>query len=54
METSHLRKRMPVAAMTDPDDHLPALGSAFLKLDPRRMVKNPVMFVVEVVAALAR
>ena len=30
----------------------PALGSAFAKLDPRLMIKNPVMFVVEVVAAL--
>ena len=53
METSHLRKRVPVAALTDPTLVWPALGSAFGKLDPRRMVKNPVMFVVEVVAALA-
>jgi K+-transporting ATPase ATPase B chain len=53
METSHLRKRMPVTALTDPALVWPALGSAFVKLDPRRMIKNPVMFVVEVVAALA-
>ena len=31
---------------------LPAIGSSFRKLDPRAMMKNPVMFVVEVVAAL--
>ncbi|MFX9649771.1 potassium-transporting ATPase subunit B, partial [Acinetobacter baumannii] len=31
---------------------LPAIWSAFAKLDPRAMVRNPVMFVVEVVAAL--
>ena len=30
----------------------PALGAAFVKLDPRAMIRNPVMFVVEVVAAL--
>jgi potassium-transporting ATPase ATP-binding subunit len=53
METSHMRKRMPVTALTDPKIVWPALGSAFGKLDPRRMVKNPVMFVVEVVATLA-
>jgi K+-transporting ATPase ATPase B chain len=48
----HLRKRMPVATLTDPAILLPAVGQAFRKLDPRRMVKNPVMFSVEVVAAL--
>ena len=52
METSHLRKRMPVTALTDPKIVWPAVGSAFAKLDPRLMMKNPVMFVVEVVAAL--
>src|SRR5271155_1166893 len=45
-------KRMPVATMLDPKIVWPAIGSAFAKLDPRLMVKNPVMFVVEVVAAL--
>jgi K+-transporting ATPase ATPase B chain len=52
METSTLRKRMPVSALTDPKIMLPAIGSAFTKLDPRILIKNPVMFVVEVVAAL--
>jgi len=31
---------------------LPAIGSAFKKLDPRAMARNPVMFVVEVTATL--
>ena len=50
--TPHLRKRTPVATMTDPAILVPAIGEAFRKLDPRLMVRNPVMFVVEVVAAL--
>jgi len=45
-------KRMPAATMLDPKIGLPALRASFAKLDPRLMVKNPVMFVVEVVAAL--
>jgi K+-transporting ATPase ATPase B chain len=47
-----LNKRMPVSAMLDPKIVMPAIGAAFAKLDPRVMVKNPVMFVVEVGAAL--
>ena len=31
---------------------MPAIGDAFRKLDPRVMISNPVMFVVEVVATL--
>jgi len=30
----------------------PAIGSAFAKLDPRVQLRNPVMFIVEVVAIL--
>src|ERR1700726_1915563 len=52
METSKQQKRAPVSTMLDPKIVMPAIGSAFVKLDPRLMVKNPVMFVVEVVAAL--
>ena len=52
MEALKLQKRMPVSAMLDPKIVVPAIGSAFAKLDPRLMIKNPVMFVVEVVAAL--
>ncbi len=47
-----LNKRMPVSAMLDPKIVMPAIGSAFAKLDPRVMIKSPVMFVVEIVAAL--
>src|ERR1700704_2401449 len=52
METMKLQKQVPVSAMLDPKIVVPAIGSAFAKLDPRLMIKNPVMFVVEVVAAL--
>src|ERR1700741_4974500 len=52
METSILRKRMPVSALFDPKIVVPAIGSAFVKLDPRTLMKNPVMFVLEVVTAL--
>ena len=38
--------------MLDPAILVPAIGQAFHKLDPRLMIKNPVMFVVEVVATL--
>src|SRR5215217_6421281 len=31
---------------------VPAIGASFRKLDPRLLIKNPVMFVVEVVSAL--
>ena len=47
-----LNKRMPVSAMLDPKIVMPAIGSAVAKLDPRVMIKSPVMFVVEIVAAL--
>jgi K+-transporting ATPase ATPase B chain len=52
METLKLQKRAPVSTMLDPKIVVPAIGSAFVKLDPRLMIKNPVMFVVEIVAAL--
>src|SRR5215468_6236183 len=52
METSNVRKRMPVSALFDPKILIPAIGSAFVKLDPRTLMKNPVMFVLEIVSAL--
>jgi potassium-transporting ATPase ATP-binding subunit len=52
METSQIRKRRPVSALIDPKIVVPAIGSAFLKLDPRTLIKNPVMFVLEIVTAL--
>ena len=52
METSKLRKRTPSATLLDPAIVVPAIGQAFVKLDPRTQIKNPVMFVLEVVSAL--
>ncbi|HUO93015.1 MAG TPA: potassium-transporting ATPase subunit KdpB [Rhizomicrobium sp.] len=47
-----IRKRMPVSTLTDTSILFPAIGDAFKKLDPRHMISNPVMFVVEIVATL--
>jgi len=52
METSSLRKRTPASALLDPKIVVPAIGSAFVKLDPRTLIRNPVMFVLEVVTVL--
>src|SRR6202051_3425802 len=52
METSTLRESVRVSALFDPKIVLPAIGSAFVKLDPRTLMANPVMFVLEVVTAL--
>ena len=52
METSKLRKRMPVSTLFDLKIVLPAIGQAFVKLDPRAMIRNPVMFVLEIVTLL--
>jgi K+-transporting ATPase ATPase B chain len=52
METSNMRKRMPVSALVDPKIVLPAIGQAFVKLDPRTLIKKPIMFVLEIVTAL--
>lgn len=40
------------ASLLDARILLPAIGGAFRKLDPRSLIKNPVMFVVAVVSAL--
>src|SRR3984957_9097755 len=52
METSAQRKAMPVSALLDPKIVLPAIVSSFAKLNPRTLIKNPVMFVLEIVTAL--
>ena len=52
MEMIKNSRRAPVTAMLDPKIVIPALGSAFVKLDPRTLIKNPVMFVLEVVTIL--
>src|SRR5215470_5646053 len=52
METSNTRKQMPVSALLDAKIVVPAIGQAFVKLNPATLIKNPVMFVLEVVTAL--
>src|ERR1700692_505944 len=52
MESSTLRNARPVSALFDMKIVVPAIGSAFIKLNPRTLMKNPVMFVLEVVTAL--
>ncbi|QRG09345.1 potassium-transporting ATPase subunit KdpB [Xanthobacter dioxanivorans] len=50
MAKSHSKSHS--SSLLDPSILVPAIGASFTKLDPRAMVKNPVMFVVEVVALL--
>jgi K+-transporting ATPase ATPase B chain len=52
MEISQTRNRASATTLTDSKIVVPAIGEAFKKLSPRVMIRNPVMFVVEVVAAL--
>jgi K+-transporting ATPase ATPase B chain len=52
MNTANIRKRMPVSALFDPKIVGPAISASFVKLDPRTLIRNPVMFVLEVVTAL--
>jgi potassium-transporting ATPase ATP-binding subunit len=46
------RTRLPGTAAADPQIILTAIGDSFKKLDPRVLIRNPVMFTVEVVASL--
>jgi K+-transporting ATPase ATPase B chain len=52
MDMSNTRKRTRASTLADPKIVVPAIGSAFVKLNPRSLMKNPVMFVVEVVTIL--
>ena len=52
MNTATTRKRTSGSALLDPKIVWPAIGASFAKLDPRTLMKNPVMFVLEVVTAL--
>src|SRR3569623_2129169 len=52
METMKQQKRASVSAMLAPKIVVPAIRASVVKLDPRLMIRNPVMFVVETVAAL--
>ena len=47
-----INKRSSASTITDPKILIPAIWSSVKKLDPRHMIKNPVMFVVEIVASL--
>jgi K+-transporting ATPase ATPase B chain len=47
---SRTNRRAAQSTMLDPAILIPAIGHAFRKLDPRLMIRSPVMFVVEVVA----
>ena len=48
---THKRRRQ--SSLYDPAILVPAIGASFRKLDPRWMARNPVMFVVEVGAAIS-
>jgi K+-transporting ATPase ATPase B chain len=48
-----MAQRLDARSLLDPALILPALGDSLRKLDPRGMIRNPVMFTVEVVATLA-
>jgi K+-transporting ATPase ATPase B chain len=50
MQTSTIRKS--TSALFDPKVVMPAMVSSFVKLDPRTLIKNPVMFVLEIVTIL--
>ncbi len=52
MELARTRGCVFAARLTDPRDLKPAFVEAFRKLDPRVLIRNPVMFTVEVVATL--
>ena len=45
-------RKTSAATMMDPAILIPAISGAFRKLHPRHMIRNPVMFVVEIVASL--
>ena len=43
MDALQNRKRTPASTLLDPKIVIPAIGSAFAKLNPRTLMKNPVM-----------
>src|SRR5438105_630608 len=46
------KQRGSQSTTLDPAILVPAIGQSFAKLDPRWLIRNPVMFVLEVVAGL--
>jgi len=51
-ETGLYKRQLRPMSIFDRSLIVPAIGGSFRKLDPRTLVKNPVMFCVEIVAAL--
>lgn len=52
MDAPQNRKRTSASTLLDPKIVLPAIGASFAKLNPRTLMKNPVMFVLEIVTLL--
>jgi K+-transporting ATPase ATPase B chain len=52
MEASNVHHRVTASALADPQIIGPAILSSFAKLDPRTLIRNPVIFVLEVVTLL--
>jgi K+-transporting ATPase ATPase B chain len=50
--TLHHDRRVGQVSLFDRSLIVPAIGASFRKLDPRTLVRNPVMFVVEIVSVL--
>jgi K+-transporting ATPase ATPase B chain len=46
------KNRGATISLLDPAILLPAIGQSFKKLDPRTLMRNPVMFVVEIISVL--
>ena len=46
------KNRGATISLLDPAILLPAIGQSFKKLDPRTLIRSPIMFVVEVVSVL--
>ncbi len=52
MAIASARPKRQRSSVTDPELLIPAIGQSFVKLDPRAMVRNPVMFIVEIGAVM--
>src|SRR4029453_15307740 len=52
MNASQSSKRAKTSTLLDPKIVIPAIASSFVKLNPRSLMKNPVMFVLEIVTLL--
>jgi K+-transporting ATPase ATPase B chain len=52
MEIAQARKQTSASALFDRKIVVPAIGTSFVKLNPRTLMKNPVMFVLEIVTLL--